>query len=405
MFDLIVIGSGAAGIMAAISAAQNSKQVLLLEKLPKLAQKLKATGGGKCNLTNTLDDEDFMSCFGKNGRFMSEALKEFNHKDLISFFESLGISCVSLDKKRYFPVSKSSQTIIDALHVKMKTLGVKIQCGSEVVDININKEKIYEIHLKSSIFYCKNIVLATGGLGYQSLGSSGDGYKFARKFGHKITPLSPAMTPLEVKETWVSHCRADTLAKVKLSINHPKYKKLSAVGDLIFTKNGIRGPVVLDFAREITPLLIEMEEVPLHVSMINDKNEEEIIKHLKSSADKSLLESLSSLLPLSISKEILKTLEIDLASRYKQIEGFKRDLLIKTLLKTPLHVKAHYGYEKAMITRGGVSLKEINPKTMQSKLQEGLYFCGEVVDLDGPCGGFNLQWAFSSGYLAGKLLS
>ncbi len=252
-------------------------------------------------------------------------------------------------------------------------------------------------------FESKNVVIATGGLGYPTLGANGDGYEFAKSLGHKIAELSPAMTPLHVRETWVANCRADTIAKAQLQVNLPKYKKLKAVGDLIFTKTGIRGPVVLDFARELTPLLKNHSEVPLLVNMVDGKNEEDIHAHIKKNSDKNILESLTLLLPKSVALELLKLCQIEPTSRYKNIEGIKRDELIKTLAKTPLHVNGHDGFEKAMITRGGVSLKEIDPKTMQSRLIKGLYFCGEVVDLDGFCGGYNLQWSFSSGYLAGKL--
>jgi predicted Rossmann fold flavoprotein len=202
----------------------------------------------------------------------------------------------------------------------------------------------------------------------------------------------------------VSSCRADTIAKVVMQVNLPKYRKLKATGDLIFTKNGIRGPVVLDFSREITPLLKKYGEVPLHVSLINGKNEEDIRLHVKKNSAKSILENISMLLPQSVAQELLKIVKIESTCRYKNIDGVKRDRLIKILAKTPLHVNSHDGFEKAMITRGGVSLKDIDPKTMQSRLIEGLYFCGEVVNLDGPCGGYNLQWSFSSGYLAGSSL-
>lgn len=194
-----------------------------------------------------------------------------------------------------------------------------------------------------------------------------------------------------------------------MHINIPKYKKLKATGDLIFTKDGIRGPIVLDFAREVTPLLNKFNEVPLIVSLTGGLNEEQIRLHIKSQFQKhphkNIVELCNSLLPASVIKELCKIVDIDISSTFKALQGSKRDELIKLLAWTPLDVIGPRSFDKAMITRGGVSLKEINPKTMQSKLQEGLYFCGEVVDLDGPCGGFNLQWSFASGHLAGKLNS
>ncbi len=397
MYDVIVIGAGAAGMMCAITSARVGKKVLLLEKLPKIGAKLKATGGGKCNLTNTLNFEDFMSSFGKNGLFMRDAILAFNNQALIKFFASIGVKTDCLDGFRVFPDSHNSGSVLSALQSELNRLHVETVCS---VDIQCIEQKENFIVAGYS---AKNIVIATGGLGYPVLGANGDGYDFAKAYGHKVTELSPAMMPLHVKEKWVANCRADTIAKALIQVNVPKYKKLKAVGDLIFTKNGIRGPVVLDFSREITPLLKKYGEVPLHVSMINGKNEEDIRLHLKENSEKSILENISMLLPQSVAKELLKIVEIESTCRYKSVDGIKLNKLIKILAKTPLNVNGHDGFEKAMITRGGVSLKEINPKTMQSKLVCGLYFCGEVVDLDGPCGGYNLQWSFSSGYLAGQL--
>lgn len=396
-YDVIVIGAGAAGMMSAITSAKNAKKVLILEKLPKIGAKLKATGGGKCNLTNTLSLEDFIASFGKSGRFMRDALVSFNNHSLIEFFKSIGVETDCLDGFRVFPNSHNSQSILDALKEELNRLHVDVICSKNVDKIEF-KDKFYVDEFCST-----NLVIATGGLGYPTLGAQGDGYEFARAYGHKITELSPAMMPLHVKEIWVANCRADTIAKVYMQVNIPKYKKLKATGDLIFTKNGIRGPVVLDFSREITPLLKQYDEIPLHVSMINGKNEEDIRLHVKKNTHISILESISILLPKSVSIELLKIAQIEPSSKYKEIDGIKRDNLIKILAKTPLHVNGHDGFEKAMITRGGVSLKDIDPKTMQSKLVNGMYFCGEVVDLDGPCGGYNLQWSFSSGYLAGQL--
>ncbi len=406
-FDVVVIGSGAAGMMSAITAARLGKKVLLLEKLPKIAAKLKATGGGRCNLTNTFSNEEFMERFGKDGHFMREALTTFSHYELIEFFSKLGVQTHAPDGYRVFPTSHKSISIISALENEMKNLNIEIKCSCEVKKINFNEKRIEGVSTNCEEFFAPNIIIATGGLGYSVLGANGDGYNFAKSAGHKITDLSPAMMPLRVKEKWVENCRADTIAKVEIRIDLSKTKKLKANGDLIFTKNSIRGPVVLDFARFVTPLLKKYNEIPLLLNLTKGKNEEQIRMHLKNEAlknpDNSILKLISTLLPLSICKELCKQVEIDFTCKYSKLEGASRDKLIKILTWTPLHVVGHDGFDKAMITRGGVSLKEINPKTMQSKLIKGLYFCGEVVDLDGPCGGYNLQWSFSSGYLAGCL--
>lgn len=407
VFDVIVIGGGAAGIMASISAAKENKSVLLLEKLPKVAAKLKATGGGKCNLTNTLSSDEFMAKFGKNGRFLSYALETFTAKDLRDFFSNIGVETIARDGFRVFPLEHSSSIILKALDNELEKQGVIVECNVNISEIK--KNEIFTIFSEEKTYFAKNIIIATGGLGYPTLGATGDGYDFARSFGHNITSLHPAMMPLFTKEKNFASCVADTIAKAILKVNIPKYKNLKLVGDLIFTKEGLRGPVILDFAREITPILEKHDEVPLLISFLKGKNEEEILSHLKKQITKNptqtILENLETLLASSVAKEILNICQIDENLRYKQIEGIKREKLIKTLAWTPFTIIGHEGFKNAMITRGGVELKEIDSKTMQSKIIDGLYFCGEVVNIDGPCGGYNLQWSFSSGFLAGKIAS
>lgn len=405
IYDVIVIGGGPAGIMAAISAAKEKKKVLLIEKLSKIAAKLKATGGGKCNLTNTLSTEDFMEKFGKNGRFMSHALEAFTADDLRDFFASIKVETIARDGFRVFPLEHSSGIILKALNDELERLKVEIKCSVEIQTIQ-KKDEIFIINSKTETFKSKNIILATGGLGYPTLGATGDGYIFAKEFGHKVTSLHPAMMPLFTKEKNFAVCKADTIAKAILKVDIAKYKKLKLTGDLIFTNNGIRGPVVLDFARELTPILAKYDEVPLLINFLKGMNEEQIYTHIKKEIEKnpanSILENLNTLLALSVAQEICNICKIDSNLRFKNIEGSKREKLIKTLAWTPFTVIGHDGFKNAMITRGGIELKQIDSKTMESKLEKGLFFCGEVVNIDGPCGGYNLQWSFSSGNLAGK---
>ncbi|WP_419767195.1 NAD(P)/FAD-dependent oxidoreductase [Arcobacter sp.] len=407
-YDLIVIGSGAAGMIAGIKAARTGKSVLLLEQQEKLGPKLKATGGGRCNLTNTLDNIDFMNSFGRNGRFMVEAINSFDYKDLMNFFKEIGVETHIPDGFRVFPITHSSSTIIKALEDELIRVGVEVKCNTKAETLLYEDETIVGVETLVEKFLSPNVVVATGGLGYPMLGANGDGFTFAKKLGHKVTDLYPAMLPLISKEKWVASCKADTIAKAELRIDLPKAKKLKAVGDLIFTSKGIRGPVVLDFSREITPYLEKYGEVPILINMIRGKNEEEVRAHInneiKANVDSTILENISSLVPLSVANEFCILCDVDTSKKFKDINGQNRDKLIKYLVATPLTIIDHVGFKQAMITRGGVSLKEINPKTMQSKIIKGLYFCGEVVDLDGPCGGYNLQWSFSSGNLAGQLL-
>lgn len=408
-YNLIVLGSGAAGMMAAIIAARAGKKVLLLEKLPNIASKLKATGGGRCNLTNTLSNEEFMARFGRDGRFMQDALNVLDHKALLAFFKEIGVETHAPDGYRVFPISHSSATIIDALENEMQRLGVTLLRSQKALKILTNAGETQGVQTQEHTFYAPHVVVATGGLGYPILGAEGDGYTMAGALGHTITELHPAMMPLKTKESWVQNCKADTIAKVELRVDLKKHKKLRANGDLIFTNHGIRGPVVLDFAREITPLLAKYGEVPLLLNLTKGLNEEQISVHIKNAVAKNplapMIEHLSTLLPTPLSRELCLLAGVNPDAQHNKIESAARAKLMQILAWTPLTISGHDGFKMAMITRGGVDLKEINPKTMQSRLIKGLYFCGEIINLDGPCGGYNLQWSFASGALAGELLA
>lgn len=406
-YQLIVIGAGAAGMMSAITAAKEGKSVLILEKLSRIGSKLKATGGGRCNLTNTLSNEAFIARFGRDGRFMSSALEGLSHQALRKFFEDLGVKSHAPDGYRVFPISHDASSIIEALKREMSHLGIDILCKQKVLDLEYNEIGIQGVSTQSHTFYAEAVIVASGGMGYPVLGAEGDGYAMSEAVGHKVTDIFPAMMPLRVKESWVASCRANTLAKVTMYVALKKYKKLSAKGDLIFTKNGIRGPVVLDFSREITPLLSKFDEVPLLANFTKGKNEEDIRQHIKKelaeNPHRDSLALVTTLLPQSVSLALCTLAKVNPNEGWSKLSGRSRDRLIKLLAWTPLTVNGHDGFKMAMITRGGISLKEIDPKTMQSKKLKGLYFCGEVMNIDGPCGGYNLQWSFASGFLAGQL--
>lgn len=411
-YDLIVIGSGAAGLAGAIKAGRDGKKVLLLEKLSQIATKLKATGGGRCNLSNTLDNTSFMQSFGKNGRFMTTAINKMNHEGLRDFFTSLDLETHIPDGFRIFPVTHSSTTVINALYDEMKRLDIEVICEEKVEEILTQDQNIIGLKTQNNSYKTDNILLATGGMGYPKMGATGDGFEIVKKLGHTVTKLYPAMMPLATKESWQKNCRADTISKVTIKVNIPnnnKLKKLTAIGDLIFTATGLRGPVILDFAREITPFLDTYDEVPILVNLTHGMNEDQIIKKLKELSskysDKNIVEILSYIIPKSVAIEFCILCDIKNDIHFKQIKGESKNALIKMLAWTPFTINGHDGFAKAMITRGGISLKEIDPTTMQSKIINGLYFAGEIIDIDGPCGGYNLQWSFSSGSLAGELLS
>lgn len=406
-FDIIVVGAGPAGMMAAIAAGKRGRRVLLLEKLPFLGSKLRASGGGRCNLTNTLEKDQFMARFGRGGRFMSSALDALGNKALMDFFAGIGVPCHSPDGFRVFPETHDSGTVVAALEAELARLGVIVMTSQRVECLNLIGERMIGVKTPAGSFTGRaGVILATGGLGYPSLGAEGDGYSMAREVGHKVTGLFPAMLPLKTRERWVERCRADTIGKAIVRIDLPEAKKLRATGDLIFTAQGIRGPVVLDIAREITPLLEKHGSVPLLVNLTKGMNEEEVRVFLKKRASTSpenpTVAQLEPLIPGPLATELCGLSGVDPKSPHSRIPPIARDRLIKLLTWTPLTVTGHDGFPAAMITRGGIPLGEVFPETLESRICRGLFLCGEIVDLDGPCGGFNLQWAFSSGFLAGK---
>ncbi|NLI77504.1 MAG: NAD(P)/FAD-dependent oxidoreductase [Candidatus Riflebacteria bacterium] len=462
--DVIVVGGGPAGMMAAITAARQGRAVLLLEKLPRPGAKLEASGGGRCNLTNTLDDEAFRARFGRAAGFLIPALAAFDHHDLLAFFAGLGVACHAPDGFHVFPVTHRAGTVVEALTAEMARLGITVTRGRRVTGLRRDDRRVTGVLADGPVavretaasrphpwrpggpfdgvsagplpsreeavarglprrpegpsdgmtdghpgrvFLAPHVVLATGGLGYPALGAEGDGYALARQAGHTVTDLFPAMLPLRVRETWVRNCRADTIGKAVVRIVRPRGAPLQATGDLIFTADGIRGPVVLDLAREVTPLLAAHGEVPLRVNLVQGRDEEEARAALDAARRRApqapLADLLNALVPAPLALELCRLAGCEPGAPVPRVPGEARDRLLKLLVATPLTVVGHDGFPAAMITRGGVSRKEIRPETLESRLLPGLFFAGELVDLDGPCGGFNLQWAFSSGFLAGHL--
>lgn len=327
-FDLLVIGSGPAGLIASIIAAQDGKSVAILEKLPKPSLKLKSTGGGRCNLTNTLSNEEFLKLLGKEGRFFQEALKAFNKDNLINFLNDLGLEVSIADGFRVFPSSHNSQSVLDVFFTAIQNLDIKLFLNEEVEEFLQSENQIAGVATQNNKFKAKNIVVATGGCGYSSLGGSLGNYDFLKKSGHTITALYPAMLPLHTKETWVANCTADTIPKAIVKIDIKKYSKSMVQGDLIFTKKGFRGPVILDFASSITPLFEKYDEIPVKISLCAGKNEDEIFKLLKNDfvndSSKNILENLQKLIPASVAKEILHLCTISESEKFNKIEGYKK---------------------------------------------------------------------------------
>lgn len=402
--DVLIIGGGASGMVAAISAARLGRSAVLLEKSPSLGRKLLASGGQRCNLSNTLETDQFMERVGRDGRFMGPALKELGGPKLREFFHGIGVQTVVLDGFRVWPETRKSSTVLAGLVGELERLKVPIHTDCEVQSTSFEDE-LFHVASPAGTFRAKELIVATGGLALPKSGASGGGYAFAESFGHKVTARHPAGVPVVTKEDWTARLTAHTIGKAHLAVAMKKHAKVARTGDLIFTKKGLRGPVVLDISRDLSPLLERYGEVPVWLNLCRGQTQEDWQAHFKewkTSPPRPLIDWLESQLPREVAEVLCELSDAPPEVMVQKLGGEAKDRLIRTLVKTPLTITGHTGYDGAFVTRGGARLKDVRPETLESKLQPGLYLCGEVLDLDGPCGGFNLQWAFASGYLAGS---
>jgi predicted Rossmann fold flavoprotein len=401
-YDVIVIGGGASGLLAAICAGRQGQRVLVCERSPSPGRKILASGGQRCNLSNTLSSDEFMGRVKPHGRFMGPALSQLGGPKLREFFREIGLETVVHDGFRVWPERRKSSDVLAALVQELERLQFEVKTDCHIDDARFEDE-LFHVQHQDGVLHSSYLILATGGLALPGSGSDGQGYGFAETFGHKCTTRYPAGVPLVTAEDWPAKCTAHTIGKARVTIDLPKCGKLAAIGDLIFTRNGIRGPVVLDISREISPLLEKHTQVPLLFNLCKGRNQEEwqeLFKSWHKDGSQRLVDCLEKELPLELAEVMCELGQLDGSTRLSQLGGKERERLIQVLIKTPLTVTGTTGYKGAFITRGGVKLKEVRPETMESKLQKGLFIVGEVLDMDGPCGGFNLQWAFASGWLA-----
>jgi len=391
-------------MVAAITAARLGRRALLCERSSSLGRKLLASGGERCNLSNTLEADEFMQRFGRDGRFVGPALAELGGPKLREFFHDIGVPTVVHDGFRVWPETRKSSTVLKGLAGELERLQVDTALNCEVHSTTFEGEE-FVVRANQVTLRARELVIATGGLALPKSGATGGGYQFAESFGHRVATPRPAGVPLLTAEDWPGRLTAHTIGKARLQVAIKKHARLTAFGDLIFTKTGIRGPVVLDLSREIPPLLEKYDEVPIWMNLCRGKNQDDwqrIFKAWRTGPDRPLVECLAEQLPPEVAAVLCELAAVEPSARIHALKGGARDNLIQVLVRTPLTVTGTTGFEGAFVTRGGVRLKEVRPETLESKLQPGLYLCGEVLDLDGPCGGFNLQWAFASGHLAGS---
>lgn len=406
MKNVIVIGAGPAGLMAAISAAENGAYVTLLEKNERVGRKLMITGKGRCNLCNNCDIDTLIANIPKNAKFLYSAFSNFTPKQLMQFFENLGVALKTERGNRVFPVSDKAVDIVDALYKCAKTKGVKIKT-THASDILTQDGKIWGVTLNDgTVLNCDSVILATGGMSYPLTGSTGDGYKMAEKLGHTVTELKPSLVPLDIHEGFCSHLSGLSLKNVTLSVFEEGKKKplFSEMGEMLFTHFGISGPLVLSASSHIRYMGKKnyIAFIDLKPALTPEQLDNRILRDFSEFQNKDFANSLDKLLPKSLIPVIIKLSGIESGKKVNQISREERQALAGIIKALPLHITGFRPIEEAIITSGGISVKEIDPKTMASKLIEGLFFAGEIIDVDAYTGGFNLQIAFSTGFTAGK---
>lgn len=406
MSNVIVVGGGAAGMMAAIFAARNGQNVTLLEKNEKLGKKIFITGKGRCNITNASEIEDLFSAVISNPKFLYSGFYSFTNDQVIHFFEELGVATKIERGNRVFPVSDHSSDVIAALAREMQRLKVKVQLHCEVKELLINNEKeIKGVRLANGKKMTADaVVVATGGISYPSTGSTGDGYRFARNCGHKVTELFPSLVPMEVKEWYAKELQGLSLKNIEIHITDGKKKLYDEFGEMLFTHYGVTGPVILS-ASSIVGKTLEKKELVLHIDLKPALAEEQLDKRLlrefEANHNKQFKNAIDSLLPAKLRPVIIELSGIEEEKKVHEITKEERLNLLRLIKDFHMTLTGLRGYNEAIITKGGISVKEIDPGTMESKLIKNLYFAGEVLDLDAVTGGYNLQIAWSTGYLAG----
>jgi len=406
-YDIIIIGGGAAGIMAAIRAGVQKRNVLLIEKNNKLGQKLLISGKGRCNLTNSGELDDFLNNFSKTGEFLRDAFKVFFSNDLMRFFEDKGLKLKKERGGRVFPLTDEASSVLKVLKEYLEENNVNIVYNKKVVSIGKDSQFVVKL-LDGTTFFSKKLILATGGKSYPLTGSTGDGFKFARGLGHKIVDLRPGLVPLETAEEWIKDLQGLSLKNVRIKFSHGKKQIESEIGEMLFTHFGVSGPLVLELSSKVVDL-IKIGQVKMSIDLKPGLSEEQLdarlIRDFKNQGAKNYNNVLVELLPKKLINCFVGLSGVSANKKANQISTEERTGILKLLKDFSLAIVRPRPIEEAIITIGGVSTREIDPRTMESRIVKGLYFCGEIIDVDASTGGYNLQAAFSTGYLAGEQAS
>lgn len=413
MSKVLIVGGGAAGMMAAVTAARQGDEVSLFEKNEKLGKKLFITGKGRCNITNAADIEAFFRAMNSNPKFMYSGFYSFTNDQVIQFFEDLGVQTKIERGDRVFPVSDHSSDVINALSREMKRLGVQIYLHSEVRELlieGLSDADGTEMTVSGVVLASgkkirgDSVIVTTGGASYPSTGSTGDGYRFAKACGHKVTDLLPALVPMEVKEWYAGELMGLSLRNIEIKITDGKKKLYEEFGEMLFTHYGVTGPVILS-ASSVVGKRLKQKELTLHIdlkpALAEEQLDKRVLRDFESNHNRQFKNAVDGLFPAKLKPVMVELSGIPEEKKVNEITKEERLKFVRLIKDFTMTLTSLRGYNEAIITKGGVSVKEIDPGTMESKLVHRLYFAGEVLDLDAMTGGFNLQIAWSTGYLAG----
>ena len=405
MSKIAVAGGGAAGMIAAVFAARNGNEVSLYEKNEKLGKKLFITGKGRCNLTNTAEMEDMFNAVVSNPKFLYSSFYSFTNDQTIAFFEELGVKTKTERGGRVFPASDHSSDVIHGLERELNRLGVRIELNIEVKEILTENGKVQGLMLASGKkVEADAVIVAAGGLSYPSTGSTGDGYRMARSCGHKVTRLFPALVPMEVKEWYAKELMGLSLRNIEITITDGTKKLYQDFGEMLFTHYGVSGPVILSASSIVGSRLAE-KELTLHIdlkpALTKEQLDKRVLREFDANHNRQFKNASAGLFPAKLRPVIVELSGIPEEKKVNEITREERKKFTDLIKDFSMTLTGLRSYNEAIITKGGVSVKEIDPGTMESKLVKGLFFAGEVLDLDAVTGGFNLQIAWSTGFLAG----
>ena len=403
--QVIVVGGGASGMMAAGRAAECGADVLLLEKTPRLGNKLRLTGKGRCNLTNEAELPEFIAHFGETGHFLYGAFSRFFVQDLVSFFNERGVPTVVERGRRVFPVSNDARQVVAALEGYLVVNGVEIQRKWPVGHLLIERGQIFGVQVRGHAVRSASVILATGGASYPRTGSSGDGYRLAAEVGHHVVPIRPALVPLVTKEQWVCALQGLSLRNVRVTLLLDGEQIGQEFGEILFTHFGVSGPIILTLSKKAVDALAK-GRVSLSINLKPALTAEELDRRLQQELEvhgrRQLRNLLAELLPGKMIDVFITLLGIPADKLAHRVTAAERKHIMALLQDLRVTITGSRSLDEAIVTAGGVDTAEINPRTMESKLIKGLFFCGEVIDVDADTGGYNLQAAFSTGYLAGE---